>query len=283
MGNAVQLILAPYDCGQLDERMGRGPHALMAAGIPQRLKHQKVAFGVAEVAPANAFRAEIATTFELQRLVRRQVEAAISASERPITISGNCNTGVVGSLAAHAAGDVGLIWLDAHSDAETPETTTSGLLDGMGLAMALRCCWQEMLHQVGEWSLPGERAALVGAREISPAVGTLLRQCGVAIVSPSKARDAAIDCAVDQLRGAGVRRIHLHLDLDVLDSRSVGPANSYALPDGLSAGELLALLGRIACDFTIASASVASYDPVLDTTRVVAAAGLEAIALIACS
>ena len=132
MTTSAQLILVPYDCARRGVRMGGGPHALVAAGIAELLDEEEMSWSVAEVAPEADFQAEISTAFDLQRGVRREVAAALANGTRPITLS-NCNTGVVGSLAAIGASDIGLIWFDAHFDAETPESSTSGFLDGMGL------------------------------------------------------------------------------------------------------------------------------------------------------
>jgi arginase len=73
----------------------------------------------------------------------------------------------------------------------------------------------------------------------------------------------------------------VHLDLDVLDPDLVGPANSYALPDGLSEAQLLAALRALTGAFEVLSASVASYDPGLDVDGTVAAAGLRLIDFLA--
>jgi arginase len=138
---------------------------------------------------------------------------------------------------------------------------------------------------LGSAPLDGRRAALVGAREVSTAAGALLREQGVVLVSPEDARSLepreALAEALAQLRGQGVRRLHVHLDLDVLDPDLVGPANDYALPGGLTGEQLNGLLLTILEDFELASASIASYDPRLDRDGAVAAAGLDAIALLA--
>lgn len=281
MADAVRLILVPYDSAFREERMGRGPQALLASGIAARLQRDGLSVETIEVEPESGFQSEVATAFDLQRAVRRAAEAAAAAGRLPITLSGNCNTGVVGSLAAHGGEPVGLFWFDAHSDAETPESTTSGFLDGTGFAMALGCCWSAMLGSVGSWTLDGRRAALVGAREISPAARSLLSDKGVAIVSPEAARLGDLSHVVAQLRSAGAERVHVHVDLDVLDAEIVGPANCYALADGLTESQLLALLGEIAGGFQIASVSLASYDPQLDTSGRVGAAGAAVIDLLA--
>jgi arginase len=282
-GNAMtraELIIVPFDSARREERMGRGPHALLRAGVVDRLAAADVQASVTEVAPDADFPAEIATAFELHRHLAGAVRQASAAGRLPITLSGNCNTGAVGSLAA-SVGEVGLVWFDAHSDAETPETSTSGFLDGMALAMVLGRCWEAMLRDIGFSPLDGSRVALVGAREISPAAQQLLGEAGVAIVSPAEVRTDGLAAAIDQLRSAGVRRVHVHVDLDVLDSETVGPANSYALPDGLSTEQLLSALATVTKEFELVSVSVASYDPEVDRTGTVAQAGLEVIATLA--
>jgi len=265
--------------------MGCGPHALLRAGLVGRLEGEGIACEIIEIEPERELRAEIATTFDLHRAVRKAVEAAKREGRLPISLTGNCNTGVIGSLAAGAANDIGLFWFDAHSDAETPESSTSGFLDGMSFAMVLGQCWRPMLESTGALRLDGAKAALVGAREVSRAAGELLRENGVALVSPEQARtlsaSEALAGAIRQLKAAGVRQVHVHVDLDVLDPDLVGPANSYALPGGVTEAQLQDLLSLILREFSLSSASIASYDPSLDPTGAVAAAGLNLVSLLA--
>lgn len=281
----VDILVVPYDSANRAVRMGAGPHALLRQGLEARLRGEGIASRLFEIEPEQAFHAEIATAFELHDLVRAGVRRAMAEGRIPLTLSGNCNTGVVGSLAAHDVDDVGLFWFDAHSDAETPESSASGFLDGMGLAVALGECWKPKLEELGWRGLNGRRVALVGAREVSSAARALLARRGVAVIAPETARleapPAVLAGAVEQLRSAGARRVHVHVDLDVLDPDLVGPANTYALPGGLTVEQLLALLCVILEEFDLASASVASYDPSLDPHGNVASAGLEVICALA--
>jgi len=251
------------------------------------LESNGIATRISELDPANGFRAEIATAFDLHHVVRTTVLSVTKDEHLPIVVAGNSNTGVVGCLAAHNADNVGLFWFDAHSDAETPETSTSGFFDGMGFALALGECWKPKLNELHWNGLNGARSSLVAAREISPGARELLHRRGVAIVSPAKARSAsatdALANALSQMRSAGVTRVHIHIDLDVLDPDLVGPANSYALPDGLTVEQLLEHVRTILAEFSLASASVGSYDPSVDISGAVAAAGIEAITLLASS
>jgi arginase len=267
MAKAADLIIVPFDCASRAVRMGLGPQALLDAGVATLLEEEGVDCRIVPVEPERQFKAEIATTFDLHRAIRRAVEASVAAGRRPITLSGNCNLGVIGSLAADGAADAGLFWFDAHSDAETPETSTSGFLDGMGLAMTLGACWRPMLDASGARPLAGRRAVLVGAREVSPAAGALLAERQVTIVAPREALgqspEEALAGAVGTLRAEGVGRVHVHVDLDVLDPDAVGPANEYALPGGLTGAQLDALLTLIAERFEIVSASVGPRSPAI--------------------
>lgn len=281
----IDLLVVPYDSAQREVRMGAGPLALIAAGLLDRLEEEGFTAVVSHLEPTDSFHAEVTTAFDLQGLVRKAVAMAVGNGRLPIVLAGNCNTGVIGCLAAHDADDVGLFWFDAHSDAETPETSTSGFFDGMGFAVALGECWKPKLEELGWCGLNGTRAALVGAREISPAAQSTLDRHGVAIVSPEKARskaaEEALADAVSQVRAAGVGRVHVHVDLDVLDPDLVGPANSYALPKGLTVEQLLNQLRLILRKFPLASASVASYDPSFDNRGDVCAAAFQVITLLA--
>jgi arginase len=282
---SIELLIVPYDSARRAERMGAGPHALLSAGLEERLRSDGFAATSSQLEAAQCFPAEIATAFELQLKVRDAVISALRENRLSIALTGNCNTGVVGALAAHNADDVGLVWFDAHSDAETPETTTSGFFDGMGFAVALGECWKPKLADLGWQGLDGRRAMLVGAREISPAARQLLQRREVSVISPEAAQSGpsaeALGPAVSQMAAAGVRRIHVHVDLDVLDPDLVGRANDYALHGGLSVEQLLSHIRFLLSTFTLVSASVASYDPSFDEDGAVCAAGREAIALLA--
>jgi arginase len=138
-----------------------------------------------------------------------------------------------------------------------------------------------MLDSIGYSPLDGSRVALVAAREISGPARLLLQDCGVFIVPPEHARTGGLTAAIEQLQRGGVARVHIHVDLDVLDPDEVGPANSYALPDGLVLEHLLAALDQAMGAFQLESASVASYDPEVDRSGAVARAGLQVVALLA--
>ena len=131
----VRIIAVPYDSGNPDRRMGTGPQHLLDNGLGASLRTGGRGVSLTTVRHEREPPAEVATAFELQGLVSRQVRAAIDEGRQPLVLSGNCNTAAVGSLAG--AENPGIVWFDAHGEFNTPETTTTGFIDGMGLAMAV--------------------------------------------------------------------------------------------------------------------------------------------------
>src|SRR4051812_5816935 len=109
----VRLLVVPYDSGHRDARMGAGPLALVRAGAADLLG----ADAVRVLEPTGSWRAELATAFQLHRLVAAEVAGAVDAGQVPLLLAGNCNAtlGVLAGLSA-AGQRVGLLWLDAHGD-----------------------------------------------------------------------------------------------------------------------------------------------------------------------
>ena len=93
------------------------------------------------------FLSEIGTAFELNRLLSKEVKAAVGDGMFPMVLSGNCNS-CLGTIAGINSGQLGVVWFDAHGEFNTPETTQSGFLDGMPLAMATGRCWKTILKTI---------------------------------------------------------------------------------------------------------------------------------------
>jgi arginase len=273
---AVRTIVVPYDSGQRGLRMGGGPDRLMDKGLPQMLRSEnRPSLAFVDVVPEANPPAEVAVAFELDRLVSEQVREAHAKGEVPLVLSGNCNTSV-GTLAGVGPEGLGVVWFDAHADFNTPETTTTGFTDGMGLAIAVGHCWKKMAESVAGFSpMEEENVVLAGTRAVEPAEEERLSASGVAVVGADRIRReglGALAVALDGLLGR-VGRVYVHLDLDVLDPTKVGRANEFAPEGGLTAEDLETALGMVRERFSIAAAGIASYDPSFDADgRVLAAA-----------
>ena len=218
----------------------------------------------------------MATAFELDRLVAEQVREAVAEGAFPLVLSGNCNT-AVGTIAGLDAADLGVVWFDAHADFNTPETTTTGFTDGMGLAVAVGHCWKEMARGVPGFTPVVERdVVLAGVRAMEPAEEERLAASDVSVVGADRIGlegPGALEEALDRLEDR-IGKVYVHLDLDVLDPEKAGKANELASAGGLSAEDLKTALGMVRERFAVAAAGIASYDPTFDADRRVLAVAL---------
>jgi arginase len=271
----TQLLAIPYDSGIRGARMGAGPEGLIEAGLPDALRAQghKVHVKIAEL-PADSWHAEIQTSFELMRMLSAAVRDARDSHRLPIVLAGNCNT-AVGTIAGLGADATGVVWFDAHADFNTPETTTSGFLDGTAVAILTGRCWTQLAATVPDFTpIPDNRVVLVGTRDIDSLEGGLLDESSVQVVAPRQLRSSLRPT----LRSLAehVDRVYVHLDLDVLDS-GVASANKFAVSGGLTIEDMEYALTQIAETSLIAGVALTAYDPAVDDGGLAAAAAIRLI------
>src|ERR1700752_251516 len=115
--------------------MGSGPSALLKAGLEERLMSAGHHTHVRFVEPPPAISpTDVGAAFEIAAAVAVAARDALAGGAFPFLLSGNCGPAALGPSPA-------VFWFDAHADFNTPETTVSGLLDGMSLAtLTGRCC-----------------------------------------------------------------------------------------------------------------------------------------------
>jgi arginase len=272
----IQLLLVPYDSGRRGWRAGAGPEHLLHAGLPAHLTsqgHVVAAIHILEDDPDHPA-AEVRTAFELAGRLATAVRAARAAGHFPLVLSGNCNT-AVGTLSGLSPARRATFWFDAHGDCNTPETTTTGFLDGMGLAMTTGHCWRRMVATVpGFEPVPTEATFLLGARDLDPPEAALLKASAITTVPvgqiPEGLPALLAKAPLDDTLG------YLHLDLDVLDP-SVGHANYLPVPNGLSVHQLTAAVAAIRSRVPLGAAAVTSYSPEDDHDQGVCRAAFAAI------
>jgi arginase len=275
----ARILVVPYDSGHPGRRMGAGPEHLLDNGLLKLLRSRGRDLSFTALRPETDPPAEVATAFELDALVSEQVRAAIAEDAFPLVLSGNCNTSV-GTLAGVGPEDLGIVWFDGHADFNTPETTTTGFSDGMGLAIVVGHCWKEMAGAVPGFSpVVEQNVVLAGAREIEPAEEERLAASGVNVVSGPRVGQEGLRVFADTLDELKTRvgRVYVHLDLDVLDPGKVGKANEFAPEGGLGVEELEAALGMVRGRFEVAACGIASYDPTFDSDGRVLRAALACV------
>ena len=214
--------------------------------------------------------------------MRRLAQRVAAARERgafPLVLGGNC-VSCLGTTAGVGGGkDLGVVWLDAHADFDTPEDNLSGFTDLMGLAILTGSCWRALRETIPGFTVVEEsRVVLVGTRALEPYQRDRLAASRLQVIPGAVAADAR-DGALDVLRER-VERVYLHVDLDVLDS-SVGRANPYAAPGGPDLDAVLAAIEATFLRFEVAAAAITAYDPQVDDSSTIGAAAYTIAAHIA--
>jgi arginase len=191
--------------------------------------------------------------------VARLVAEARADRRTPIVFCGNCNTslGILGGLAESG---IGVVWLDAHADCETPETTLSGLFDGMALATVAGKCWERWRRSIpGFREVPEERIVFLGnhADPMVEPVGTAL--------TPEAARATGMKAFADALDALRSRAssVYLHIDFDIVDP-SEGASAVYSAPGGLTVAELVKAIGLVGERFQVLATGFSAFDPQVD-------------------
>ncbi len=286
----IAIIGAPLDLGQGRRGVDMGPSAIRYAGLEERLvglgyvvrDEGNVETAVAEATALRDERArflpEIHDTCEL---IATRVAEATSRGALPLVLGGDHSValGTLGGLASvHGTG--GVLWIDAHSDINTPETSPSGNVHGMALAAALGLGGSGFESEV--WPLPAvdpKRVALVGTRLLDDGERRLLRDAGVRVFTMSEIDRIGIERAVreslDRISGAGF--VHVSLDMDVLDP-DIAPGVGTPVRGGLTYREAHLALELVAESGLAGSLEVVEVNPILDRENTTATTAVELVA-----
>lgn len=194
--------------------------------------------------------------------------AAVRRGERPVSIGGDCCTSI-GFLAGLQHGGLKpmLIWLDAHGDFNTWETTPSGFLGGMPLAMLAGRGEQTIVEGVGLEPLPEEQIILSDARDLDPGETESLE--GSAILHVPEA-EALLDMTIPD------GTLYVHFDVDIINPEEA-PAMSYLAPGGPSVRLLREVFRRLARSDRLAAVSVSAWNPELDRDGRTAVVAMELV------
>ncbi len=206
------------------------------------------------------------------------VRDAREAGAFPVVLSGNCNISV-GTLSGLTPARRAIFWFDAHGDCNTPDTTTTGFLDGTGLATAVGLCWHRLASSVpGYAPVEPEATFLLGARDLDPPERELLAASAITAVPaaeiPGRVPELLARAPLNECMG------YVHVDLDVLDPDGVGQANFLPVPGGLSVEALTSAITAIRARVRLGAAALASYAPEFDSGQRVCRAAFAALDVI---
>jgi arginase len=263
--NGIALIAVPYEVSRLRDGMGRGPEQLLASGAAEALGAAGAIVDTEVVELTGKFSNEIQACFEVIRLVRGRVDAALGEGAFPVVLSGSCCFAALGVMAAMDENAPGVVWFDAHGDFNTPETTTLGYFDGMGLAVLTGSAWQGMLRTVpGATPLPESAIVLAGARDFDDEEARRLRDSEIKHLPAERiASDEALDSAMAAVVPEPTA-LYLHVDLDVLDLEQEGLVNIYSAPGGITAEQLASRVEQVLRTGSVRAVALTAYDPECD-------------------
>jgi arginase len=208
------------------------------------------------------------------------VEASSRGGELPLVLGGDHSLalGVFGGL-ARVHGPVATVWFDAHADCNTPATTPSGNVHGMGLSGALG--WGGERFSGGRWPAPSvdeDRAVLIGVRALDPGERERLRESRVRVYTMSEidrlGMEAVIRGALERVAGAA--HVHVSLDMDVMDP-FWAPGVGTAVRGGISYREAHLAMELLAESGAVDSLEVVEVNPILDRENMTGQLAVELI------
>lgn len=226
-------IEVPYHMGLEAVGVGKGPRLLIESGADQLLACRGMPAEVEHVRLWNYSSRDLDAVVDVNRQIRSAVRRACDEQVLPVVLAGNCNS-CLGTLAGLEPALTGVVWMDAHPDFHTPQTTRSGSLEGMALAIAVGDCHEDLRVRIG-FSQP------VAPRNVC------LPVC-FDIEDGERARLEASEVSDEFPRNVEV--VYLHLDVDFLT--------------GMDLERACAMVRSVAVELPLAAVGVTNYNPGLD-------------------
>lgn len=272
----VAIIGAPVDLGAGRRGVDMGPSAIRYADLEARLRaigHDVRDLGnveapVAESTSEGNLRAKyLEPIAEMAQRLAVRVGDALTEGFLPLVLGGDhsASLGSISGVSRHRR--IGVIWIDAHGDFNTPDTTPSGNVHGMVLAAIAGLGDPRMVDLGGHAPKVAPRnIALVGTRELDAGERDLLRTCGVHVFTMHDIDRAGLPNVVDLAISrvcAGVDGIHLSLDLDAVDPLQA-PGVGTPVPGGLTFRETHLAMETIAATDRVVSMDLVEVNPILD-------------------
>lgn len=202
------------------------------------------------------------------RRIAGAVATSVQAGRFPLVLGGDHSLSVGSIRGAAKHRKVGVIWIDAHADFNTPETTPSGNIHGMPLAAL---CGLGDPRLVSLWDetppvLDPNKVAVIGARDLDPGEKKNLREAGVMVQSMEQidrlGMISAIENAIERV-SSGVDGIYLSFDMDALDPRNA-PGVGTPVPGGLTFREAHLACEVIAETGMLIGMDMVEVNPILD-------------------
>jgi len=273
----IGLLGVPMDLGADRRGVDMGPSAIRYAGLSDKLRalgHEVTDLGSVHVSeaevghPGNPRLKYLDQIVAAIRETATIVEEQLSQGNASIILGGDHSI-ALGSIsgAANALGKVGVIWMDAHGDFNTSETTPSGNIHGMILAALAGYGAPELVNATGQGPHvdPGH-IVIIGARDLDEGERVLLREAGVHVRTMTDIDRRGMDDITREaiaLATTGTVALHVSFDMDVMDP-SEAPGVGTAVPGGITYREAHLAMELIAESGKLRSLDLVEVNPILD-------------------
>jgi len=278
---SIEIIGAPVDLGQGRRGVDMGPSAIRIADLEPHLEalgHTVVDCGdidvripeTLEIGSSNLrYKAAILAACDT---LRAEVERSLAAGLLPVVLGGDHSIaiGSVAGVSQHYARQnqsIGVIWFDAHGDSNTSETTPSGNIHGMALAISMGLGDPDLVQLGGRApKVDGRRVVLIGVRDLDPGERDVLKGSGATVFTIRDLDERGMRDVVTQaisIAGEGTAGIHVSFDLDVVDPEDA-PGVGTAIWGGITYREAHLAMEMVADSKRLAAFDLMEVNPVLD-------------------
>lgn len=278
MNKNISIIGVPMDLGQMRRGVDMGPSAIRYAGVVERLEnlgYEMKDLGDIEIGQAERVHNNPDTNLRNLKAVAEasgklasKVDEVISSGDFPLIFGGDHSIaiGTLAGVSAHYE-NLGVIWYDAHGDLNTGDTSPSGNIHGMPLAVSLGIGHEDLTSIGGSTpKIKPENIVIIGARSLDEGERELIKEKGIKVytmhevdrMGMAKVMEDAIGYLKDRTDG-----VHLSLDLDGLDP-SDAPGVGTPVLGGISYRESHLAMEMLEEAKIITSAEFVEVNPILD-------------------
>jgi arginase len=270
------------DLGAGRRGVDMGPSAIHLAGLKEQL--EALGHSVSHTfaltvpsqemsAPGNPRARYLTEIVQVCLALADHVEEEMEAGRFPIVLGGDHSVaiGTVSGIARYwrkRGKRIGVLWVDAHTDMNTPATSPSGNIHGMPLAVLLGYGPKELVAIAGEQpALDARDVCVIGARDVDAAERAIVKETGVRVYTMSELDDRGTAVCVNEALSrvtTGTAGVHLSFDLDGVDPQHA-PGVGTAVPGGLSFRESHLICEKTAATGKLLGAEMVELNPVIDS------------------
>ena len=277
----VRLVGVPMDLGAGRRGVDMGPSAIRIAGVSQGLRQLGLrveddgdvgvpAPETRDPGPSNARYLE--PIYHVCNRLRLRVRRSLELGEIPIVLGGDHSIAIgtvsgVSEFFRSRDEKIGLIWVDAHGDMNTPESSPSGNIHGMPLATVLGMGHPRLVEMGGFWpKVARENVCLIGIRDIDENERKNIKQSGIHAYTMRDVDERGMRAIMQEAIGvvsSGTAGFHVSFDLDGMDPRDV-PGTGTPVKGGISWREANLLMEMVSDTGRMTSLEVTELNPILD-------------------